>query len=281
MFDRKTLKAGSHPGLEHDSLASITRVPDSRPFEDGQVYPDGEKRESLKSQEEDSAPLVYTSFRETPRPLDRLYAPRYCTNRFFRGFSPKTGKPIYQACGRPRCSYECRDQWARKWGNVLERSFRALPPTHHLRITVQDLVGVKELTAAMSKFTRNLKYWLRNDCEYFIMNEWRDRHRHHHLLVRTDHPLPRSLVRELWSKALPGKHFTHYCCPVRNPARMAHYLVKNVSSDEKKELSAFTFTGRLWTYSRGFLSKSSKELWEEVKAEWEAKRGGSNVQTAP
>src|SRR5690242_12707817 len=41
-----------------------------------------------------------------------------------------TGRGRLIPCGRPRCSLECRDLWARRMSAALRLSFRALPPTH-------------------------------------------------------------------------------------------------------------------------------------------------------
>jgi hypothetical protein len=49
-------------------------------------------------------------------------------------------------CGRPRCSLECRDLWARRMSAALRSSFRALPPTHFVTLTVREPMRADELT---------------------------------------------------------------------------------------------------------------------------------------
>src|SRR5262245_16483488 len=48
----------------------------------------------------------------------------------------KTGGWKYVPCGSAKCSVQCRGKWARKWAAILCRSFRVLPPTMMVRITV-------------------------------------------------------------------------------------------------------------------------------------------------
>jgi hypothetical protein len=145
------------------------------------------------------------------------------------------------------------------------RSFRELPPNYHVRLTVLVPVADRELSAWLSKFFRRLRY--RTRCEYLAVNEWADGRRHTHILLRTDQCLPAGLVRELWGRVCPLP-FTHQCARVRSPPAMARYVVKHIRDDSRKELPPPTFTGRLWTYSRGFFSKAVRELWKEQVAEW-------------
>src|SRR5260370_136956 len=44
-------------------------------------------------------------------------------------------RPYRKICGRPKCSWECRERWASKTARCLIRSFEELPPTHMIRLT--------------------------------------------------------------------------------------------------------------------------------------------------
>jgi hypothetical protein len=60
---------------------------------------------------------------------------------------------------------------------------------------------------------------------------------------------------------------------VRSPAAIARYVVKDIKHDAKKELAPATFQGRIFTYSRGFFTKSVTTLWKEQLWEWYPVRG--------
>jgi hypothetical protein len=152
----------------------------------------------------------------------------------------------------------------------MRRSFRLLPPTHLVRVTVHGLISHPALSRAVSRFLGKLKYRLRTrwGFEYLLVNEWRDGHRHMNILVRTGADLPTKMVGELWEKSLPGLPSTHYCRPVDTPVGVANYVFKNLKSDLKKELPPTTFRGRIDTYSHGFFTKQVAALWEEQVREW-------------
>jgi len=139
--------------------------------------------------------------------------------------SARTGEPVRKPCGRPRCSLECRDVWARKMATCLRRSFRQLPPTHELRVTVLGLISDRGLSLALGRFLRRLRGRLGrlgSGCQYFAVNEWADGHRHTHVIIRTAAELTPQLVGALWRKTLPGMPVTYHCAPVCNPAGFAN-----------------------------------------------------------
>ena len=185
----------------------------------------------------------------TPRPL----------------FDRRTGELMLIPCGRRKCSWECRDRWARKVGTVLIRSFAELPPTDEARITVLGDASYREVSTGLGKFLRRLKY---RACEYLSLSEWKDRRRHMHIPLRTDRKLTPPDIRELWDKSLPNVRFSHHIGPVRCAAALANYLAKNLRDDAKKELVPDDFPGRSITYSRGFLAKPFAALWREQLADW-------------
>jgi hypothetical protein len=151
----------------------------------------------------------------------------------------------------------------------LERSFRELPPTHFCRVTVFDLLSDRELTSLISKFLRALKGRLRpHEVEYLAVSEWQSDQRHHHLLVRTLADLGSDLFGAVLHKVLAGLQHTHYCRPVESPAASARYVVKYLRDDTRAEVVPESFSGKVITYSRGFLVRPRAELWREQCSEW-------------
>jgi hypothetical protein len=170
-------------------------------------------------------------------------------------------------CGRPRCSLECRDVWARRMSAALRRSFRELPPTHFVRVTVLGPMKSRELNGAVGKFLRRLRW---RGCEYLAVNEWREGRRHHHVLVRSEGELTGAVVAELWQASSPGVRVTSYCRPVRSAEAVARYVVKDLEDGTKKETPPADFDGRLFSYSKRFLSQPLKTLLRTVADEWRA-----------
>src|SRR6516165_10545524 len=171
-------------------------------------------------------------------------------------------------CGRPRCSWECRDRWARRMSAALRLSFQELPPTFFVRVRVMDPIEEKDLTAYVRRFLRRLR---RRKCEYFSVTEWHEGLRHHHILIRTDVDLSPAKVAELWQASCGDVRTTSYCRPVRSAEATARYLVKDVKAWWKKELPPAEFRGKLFTKSKHFLARPLKNLMREVVAEWRLK----------
>jgi hypothetical protein len=137
-----------------------------------------------------------------------------------------------------------------------------------IRITVQESITDKELTASMTKFLQRLKAKL-GGAEFFLVNEWSDGRRHHHVLIRTAGRLTRRLVRTLWKRCCRGRRFTYYCRKInKTPDAVARYVVKDVRDDSKKELPPKDFRGKVYSYSDGFFSAPVKDLWRDQLAEW-------------
>ena len=145
-------------------------------------------------------------------------------------------------------------------------------------MTVFGMISDRDLSLAVSRFLRRLRYRLGTlGCEYLLVNEWSDGHRHMHILIRTGFALTSAMIRELWAKSLPGMPFTHHCGPVRNPAAIANYVVKHLRDDSKKELAPRSFKGRIYSYSKGFFSKKVAALWDEQLREWDSARERSSA----
>ena len=55
--------------------------------------------------------------------------------------------------------------------------------------------------------------------------------------------------------------------PVKNVLGVANYLFKHTKRPERKaELTPESFRGKMYTVSKGFLTKPFRELWREVKS---------------
>jgi hypothetical protein len=179
----------------------------------------------------------------------------------------RTGEIRLMPCGRPRCSWQCRDLWARRMSAALRRSFGVLPPTHFVRVTALDVVSAVELTRCVGRFLRRLR---RRGCEYLVVNEWQEGQRHHHVLVRTDGELTGAVVAELWRDSCRGARGTSYCRPVTSVEAAARYVVKDLSDGSKKEVPPSEFGGKLFSSSRQFLAEPLKVLLRAVREEWRA-----------
>jgi hypothetical protein len=142
-------------------------------------------------------------------------------------------------------------------------------------LTIFAVIGDQDLSQANGRFLSRLRYLLKklgSGFAYFLINEWSEGHRHIHILVRVKADLTRHMIRELWAKTLPGVPFTYHCAPVRSPAAIAKYVVKDLRDCSKKELAPGTFRGRLYTYSRNFFTKPVAALWKEQLREWYSMR---------
>jgi hypothetical protein len=106
------------------------------------------------------------------------------------------------------------------------------------------------------------------------MNEWREGHRHVHIVVRAGDEIQPNLVSDLWAKVHPGPKSSRscYCRHVQNPAGLARYLVKNIKDAAKKEVAPKSYGGRVMTYSRGFLTRPMEVLWREELNDWNLRR---------
>jgi hypothetical protein len=140
-----------------------------------------------------------------------------------------------------------------------------------IRLTSKAMITDRELTKRVAQFIRRLR--AKVPLEYLIVNEFHGHHRHMHILVRAGADVSGALVSELWSELNPGKGLrSSYCEPVRNPVALARYLVKHVHDPAKKQVAPRTYSGKVMTYSKGFLSQKMKTLEREVVGEWKRRR---------
>jgi hypothetical protein len=179
----------------------------------------------------------------------------------------RTGRRRLIPCGRPRCSWECRDLWARRISAALRRSFGVLPPTHFVRVTMLDPIKPRDLSLCVGRLLRRLR---RRGCEYISLNEWSEGRRHHHVLVRTNGGLSSAVVAKLWRASCRGARVTSYCQRVISAEASARYLVKDVKDGSKKEVPPAWFHGKLFSYSKRFLAEPLKVLLRAVVEDWRA-----------
>jgi hypothetical protein len=129
-----------------------------------------------------------------------------------------------------------------------------------IRLTCFALLSDRELTKRLRRFLDRPRY--RVECEYLLVNEWRQGHRHVHILVRAEGAIKPELASELWAKVSPGPRSIRsiYGRPVEDPIRLARYVVKHVADEAKKEMAPRSYSGRVMTYSKGFLSQTMAAL---------------------
>jgi hypothetical protein len=181
--------------------------------------------------------------------------PLYCKHPRPLGYDPQTKKAIkFVPCGRAKCSRECRKRYGRMLAECLQRSFAVLPPTHHVRLTVQAILPDRELTKKLSDFLHKLRREI-GSLQYLLVNEWVRGRRHSHIVIRTPAALSTPIIRRVWSRVCPIDANPH-CGPVRCAAALARYVAKHLN-DEEPELPPEDFTGRLHNSSRHFFRQAS------------------------
>jgi hypothetical protein len=127
-----------------------------------------------------------------------------------------------------------------------------------------------EFSKALKKFKQKLRR--RAGGEFLVVNEWRGGRRHAHVLIRAAGALRSEDLGVWWASSCPAPA-RHSCKPVRNPAGLARYVVKDVKDQSDVEPPPPTFRGRLLSYSRHFLAASMRQLWTALRAEWFPKKG--------
>jgi hypothetical protein len=138
-----------------------------------------------------------------------------------------------------------------------------------VRLTSFGVVGVRELSRLLTVFLRRLRRRL--PFAYFRVIEFHHGHPHGHVLLRTDSEPTEELVKRLW-RATGGRYASAHCAPIRDPVRMARYIVKAVKDECKKELPPEGLRVRLVAYSKAFFARPVKHLWAELVATWYPKR---------
>jgi len=186
----------------------------------------------------------------TPIELPTLIIPRTCRHPYTR-LESATGELVRRICGRWRCSVECRERWSQKMGRRLSDELRRRPAHFHVRLSCHARVSDRELSAGHSRFWRRLRK--QTKCEYFAMNEWKKGRRHAHAVVRSRVPVSSAVVGRLWCLSLPGRTVSHHSGQIRNQQAISRYLCKLL------ELPPATFSGRLYSCSRGFFEGQENE----------------------
>jgi hypothetical protein len=211
----------------------------------------------------------------------RRREPRFCRFRF--AIVLADGSVVWKPCGRPKCSMQCRDRWARRIAACLERSFREQPPSHHVCLRILGPISDLERSRALTGFLRRLRYQFKkrgNRLSYLSVKEWRHGREHYHLLLRTAADLSSDLIGSLWQASCREARTAHSFSVIRNVPGIARYLVKAVRDDAKKELPPLAFRGRILAYSNGFLARNLQTLWRESLAECRSRRGADKPSAA-
>jgi hypothetical protein len=197
---------------------------------------------------------------------------------------PCPGAPRWRRCGRPKCCRDCRDLWAWMMAIRLRRSFKTLPPTHFLTLHPGASGATdKAFTKAITKFLKALKRRCpAQQMEYLLVNEWRHGVRHAHVLIRIVHPMSRRAVRQAVRTARDVAGVRCSGARVRNVMGAANYIFKHTKRLERKaELTPAGFRGRMYTVSKGFLTKPFKELWQDVQKTRRAPGSSSDAGSRP
>jgi hypothetical protein len=154
----------------------------------------------------------------------------------------------------------------------LDRSFRTLPPTHHVVLTpignrAGDTFG-KDIGKAMTR----LRTALDEQVQYARVFEWSKGRIHAHMLLRVPGCIPRGLVKRMLEKVRPGGYRAS-CKSVEPVPAIARYFVKCLNDRSKRaELTPEGFRGRVFQASLGFLIRPLAALRQEVLGEWRAKK---------
>lgn len=150
----------------------------------------------------------------------------------------------------------------------VRRSVLVQPPTHFLTLRPGPLVTAsKAFARGRVKFLNALKRRLPNKrLEYLVVNEWRNGVPHAHALIRVGGSMPRRKMRRAVREAKGVAGLRVSVRPIRNVMGAANYIFKHTRRPERKaELTPQSFRGRMFTASKGFLTKPFDELWREVK----------------
>lgn len=182
----------------------------------------------------------------------------------------RTGKSKMKACGRPKCSRQCRDLWAWKHALCAARSFQVLPPSHFLVLRPKSSVPESAFATAISAAMRKLGRRRGERLMYFRIFEWSRGRIHAHLLIRTHSPLAGQEVRSVFGSTR-SSGYAVTCQPVRKcAAALARYVFKDMMK-EKAELPPPDFRGKLFAASHGFFTMPIPQLWGAVKVGWTAR----------
>ena len=130
-----------------------------------------------------------------------------------------------------------------------------------------------EFSEAVAKFMLALRRRV-SELTYLLVREWRNGVQHAHALLRVRR-LTRTAMRA--SREVAGVRCS--AARVRDVDRVASYVFKETKRIEKKaELAPANFRGRMYTVSRGFLTKSFTKLWRELQ---DARRAAKEAAEKP
>jgi hypothetical protein len=190
-----------------------------------------------------------------------------------------------KSCGSVKCSQQCRNAWSRKYAAILLESAKTKPPKQHVRLTLDDRSDPDEHGFQNDVIARFLKKLRDFGVEYCCVNEWSPKgKRHQHLLIRSQATWTAKQIRELAEKAITAHQKRWWSdgepCPIRGANVAVHdlasaevvptckYVVKDVLDKSKHSYPPLSFSGRVLTPTKGYLSDSSSNLWRAVRRDW-------------
>jgi hypothetical protein len=142
-------------------------------------------------------------------------------------------------------------------------------PTHHLRVTPG---GGGLGSRAQRNLFRSLDRRLGGKVEFMKVVEFGSRRAlaHVHYLLRVGVDIPSGLVGEVIGRAAPGS--THSCTPLRHPLAAVDYVLKAGKFSDLATVPP-RGKGRLVSFTRGFLGKSPRALWQARQRRRRAEKG--------
>jgi hypothetical protein len=190
------------------------------------------------------------------------------------GSNPRMGR-----CRNPRCSFEGRSGWAKKWATVLtmhleRQSANVAKYAGTLIGPRTDRAGVVERRSA---FVRSIRSRFGGGVRFLAVSEVgpvSGRLHDHFVMVSEVGPVSESEVSTLWRKACgdhPGAKVDHG--PIRNVPDWSNYIFKNddkyhdTESPDCVRLLAKGSTSITWG-SRFLSEKDRERLWAEKVAGW-------------
>jgi hypothetical protein len=216
-------------------------------------------------------------------------------SRLFEAVAIETKDRREINCKSWRCPRH-RHLWGRKWGAILGEQLTETPCDLLLNLTTAESATTKdEIEVALRYFMRKFRK-LFGPTEYIKVTEasQKDHSRvHFHLLLVN--PALRTLIppmpdnwpgklswpgplfetlKALWEAALlfaaPARRPTTviWCQPPKNGAKAANYAIGYITGKNKNEEPDETWKGRKLTYSRGFFTRKTQQIWATLLERW-------------
>jgi hypothetical protein len=216
---------------------------------------------ALERRSEDRQSVSQTPLPNHKNALIRSARPPGCKRPYL---ARSADGPVWKKCGRAKCCRQCRDLWGWKQASAISASVAVRVPTHFMTLRRVGVLSDTDFGKAAARFLRSLARRCEQGLEYLLVREWVKSVPHAHALL-----IVRRVTRKAVRSALvaTGELFRCSCCPLRkNPVAAVRYVFKVTHRPERKaEIPPAGFRGRMFTASRGFLTRPLKELWREFR----------------